>query len=63
MFNTGELPKYHAEDAHEAIIDMETFQAVQKEKERRASQFIKKPSTKKIYPFTGLLVCDNCGKN
>lgn len=63
MFNTGELPKYHAEDAHEAIIDMETFQAVQKEKERRAAQFIKKPAPKKIYPFTGLLVCGNCGKN
>lgn len=63
MFNTGELPKYHAEDAHEAIIDMETFQAVQKEKERRAAQFIKKPAPKKIYPFTSLLVCGNCGKN
>ena len=63
MFNTGELPKYHAEDTHEAIIEMETFQAVQKEKERRAAQFIKKPAPKKIYPFTGLLVCGNCGKN
>lgn len=26
IFNTGELPKYHAEDAHEAIINTETVQ-------------------------------------
>lgn len=61
--NMGELPKYHAEDSHETIIDMETFQAVQAEKARRAARFIKKPAQKKIYPFTSILVCDNCGKN
>ena len=59
----GELPKYLAEDSHEAIIDMETFQAVQAEKARRAARFIKKPAPKKKYPFTSILVCDNCGKN
>ena len=61
--NMGELPKYLAEDSHEAIIDMETFQAVQAENARRAARFIKKPAPKKIYPFTSILVCDNCGKN
>lgn len=61
--NMGELPKYHVGDSHEAIIDMETFQAVQAEKARRAAWFIKKPAPKKIYPFTSILVCDNCGKN
>ena len=61
--NMGELPKYLAEDSHEAIIDMETFQAVQAEKARRAARFIKKPAPKKIYPFTSILVCDNCEKN
>lgn len=59
----GELPKYLAEDSHEAIIDMETFQAVQAEKARRAARFIKKPSPKKTYTFSSLIVCDNCGKN
>lgn len=34
IINNGELPKYHAEDTHEAIIDVVTFQAVQKEKAR-----------------------------
>ena len=63
IINKGELPKYHAEDAHDAIIDMDTFQAVQAEKTRRAARFIKKPTPKKTYPFTSLLVCDGCGKN
>ena len=63
IINNGELPKYHAEDAHDAIIDMETFQAVQAEKARRAARFLKKPAPKKAYPFTSLLVCDGCGKN
>ena len=63
IINNGELPKYHAENAHDAIIDMETFQAVQAEKTRRAARFLKKPAPKKAYPFTSLLVCDGCGKN
>ena len=42
---------------------METFQAVQAEKTRRAARFLKKPAPKKAYPFTSLLVCDGCGKN
>lgn len=63
IVNNGELPKYHAEDAHDAIIDMDTFQAVQAEKERRAKRFNKKPTPRTTYPFSGLLVCDNCGKN
>ncbi|WP_449076019.1 recombinase zinc beta ribbon domain-containing protein [Ruminococcus sp.] len=50
-------------ETHEAIIDMETFQAVQAEKERRAKRFNKKPASRTTYPFSGLLLCDNCGKN
>lgn len=61
--NHGELPKYHAEDAHDAIISIETFHAVQTEKARRAAQFNKKPAPRTTYPFTSLLVCDICGKN
>ena len=63
IINNGELPKYHAENTHEAIIDMETFHAVQTEKAWRAAQFNKKPAPRTTYPFTSLLVCDNCGKN
>ncbi|MFR7901214.1 MAG: recombinase family protein [Ruminococcus sp.] len=28
--NTGELPQYFVQDTHEAIIDMDTFEQVQK---------------------------------
>lgn len=63
VINHGELPKYHAEDAHDAIISIETFHAVQTEKARRAAQFNKEPAPRTTYPFTSLLVCDICGKN
>ena len=63
LVNRGELPMYHAENAHEAIIDLDTFQAVQTEKARRAERFVKNPTPPAAYPFTGLLVCANCGKN
>ncbi len=61
LMNNGELPKYHVEEAHEAIIDMDTFRAVQEEKARRSAKFTKKQ--KKPHLFTSLLVCDVCGKN
>ena len=62
--NHGELPMYHAADTHEAIIDMETFQAVQTEIDRRAKKYT---STEQRYdaryPFSGMIVCGNCGKH
>lgn len=61
--NHGELPKYHAQKTHEAIIEMELFLAVQEEKARRAKQFTKKPAPKTTYPFTGKVLCMGCGKN
>lgn len=63
IINNGELPKYFVEESHEAIIDEEIFQAVQNEKSRRAAKFNKKYAAKKVYPFSSLMVCDNCGKN
>lgn len=61
--NKGEMPMYHAEGAHEAIVSMETFQAVQEEKARRTARFLKNERPKSPYPFTSLLCCDNCGKH
>lgn len=61
MKNTGQFPQYHVEDSHEAIIDHETFLAVQKERQRRASHF--GPRQKKgTYPLTSMMTCANCGK-
>ena len=60
--NDGELPKYIAEDTHDAIIDIDTFNAVQEEIKRRAKAHAPKPSPKTQFPFSGLIVCGNCGK-
>ena len=62
LVNNGEQPQYHVEGAHEAIIDLDTFEAVQEEIERRAEYYA---PTKKAasYPFTGLIVCATCGKH
>ena len=62
LVNNGEQPQYHVEGAHEAIIDLDTFKAVQEEIERRAEYYA---PTKKAtsYPFTGLIVCATCGKH
>ncbi len=61
--NSGELPKYHVESTHEAIIDPDTFLAVQKEKASRAAHFKKNSAQRRAYPFSGILVCAGCGKN
>ena len=60
--NRGQLPQYHAADAHEAIISLEDYKAVQEEMVRRAERFA--PPTKdytKRYPYSGLITCSCCG--
>jgi DNA invertase Pin-like site-specific DNA recombinase len=58
--NQGELPKYIVEEAHEPIIDKETFDTV--------GRMLAAKSTKKIYkkadkesPFAKRIICDHCG--
>ena len=63
LVNNGELPQYHAENTHEAIIPLETFNAVQAEIACRAARHTHPGRPQKVYPFTGLLICDICGKH
>ena len=63
LVNHGELPMYHVENAHEAIISPKTFEAVQSEMAQRAKRFKKANVPKATYPFSGKLVCCICGKN
>lgn len=60
--NDGVLPQYFVEDSHEAIIDADTFEAVQSELKRRESAYKHKKRNNMGYPFTGLIVCANCGR-
>ena len=59
--NTGQLPKFHVEDSHEAIIPVETFEAVREEMRRRAERY---PNRSPSAPsLRGKVVCGLCGKH
>lgn len=59
--NRGELPQYLVTDAHEAIIDRETFEAAQRLTEVRIAHYHPSSDTPLRYPFSGMLRCDKCG--
>ena len=61
--NTGQRPRYLAEETHEAIIPMEQWQAVQDEIERRSKLHTFTPPAKPTFFYTGLIQCAKCGKN
>ena len=54
---------YHIRDAHEAIIPLGQFNAVQEEIKRRAAEFYKPHKNKGQYAFSGLVECGCCGKH
>ncbi|MDD2494640.1 MAG: recombinase family protein [Tissierellia bacterium] len=65
--NKGEVPQYYVEESHPAIIDKETWEAVQLEMERRRI-FCEEHGIKKLYtsttdnPFAGRIICGKCGR-
>ena len=62
--NDGQLPKYHAKGTHEAIISIEDFTAAQAEMEKRSAKHAPKGKNYTArYPFSGMIVCGNCGKH
>ena len=61
--NKGELPQYYAEETHPAIIDTQTFELAQAVMEAHRRQSCGTKPTTKRYPFSGKIVCGNCGKN
>lgn len=61
--NDGRASMYHAIGTHEAIIDEETFRAVQVELERRAKQHHPKPQANLRTPLSGKITCACCGKH
>ena len=61
--NNGELPKYWVANSHEAIIPLETFQAVQEEiKRRRELGALANPHIPTSC-FTSKLKCAKCGNS
>ena len=61
--NRGQLPMYHAEGSHEAIISMTEFQTTQETRKERAAIHAHTSDPNVIYPFRGKLVWMDCGKN
>ena len=60
--NQGELQKYYVEEAHEPIIDLETFAKAQAILAQRHEQYTHDGATNR-YPLSGLIICGLCGKN
>lgn len=61
--NYGELPQYFVENTHEAIIPMETYQAVQDEKARRRELGALANWSINTSCFTSKIKCGKCGKS
>lgn len=64
--NKGQWRRYYVEDAHEAIIDKETFNRVQIEIEARREKYHpSKPGThsRETALFAGILKCGKCHKH
>ncbi len=61
--NNGELPQYWVENTHEAIIPMEIFQAVQKERQRRRELGVLANWSINTSCFTSKIKCPICGKS
>jgi len=65
--NKGEIPSYYVEESHPAIIDKDTWEAVQLEMERRMI-FAKQHGLQRYdyasgdNPFAGRVICGSCGK-
>lgn len=58
--NHGELPQYFVENTHEAIIDMETFQYVQSEMQRRNELGFRANKSLNLSCFSGNIKCPYC---
>ena len=61
--NRGELPQYFVENSHEAIISMETYQAVQEERKRRRELGVLANWSIATTCFTSKIKCAACGKS
>lgn len=61
-YNKGEEEQVYLKDHHEAIIDRETWEATQRELERRSPSPEHKTKHSNRYWCSGKLICGECGK-
>ncbi len=61
--NRGELPQYYATETHPALIDPETFAAVQQRLADIAEKAVNRRKPKAMNEFSRIIRCPHCGKN
>lgn len=61
--NRGEMPQYWVENTHEAIIPLETYKAVQAERQRRRELGVLANWSINTSCFTSKIKCSVCGKS
>jgi len=61
--NRGKLPTFYVEQSHETIIDMGTFKKAQAILAHAGERNKPTRPVNARYPFTGKIVCGNCGKH
>jgi len=61
--NHGEVPQYYVEQNHPAIIDANTFETAQELLKSAGERNKPNSPVNARYPFTGRIICGNCGKN
>lgn len=61
--NNGEVPQYYVEQSHPAIVNIDTFQATQELLKLSSERYKPSNPVNARYPFTGRIICSNCGKN
>ena len=59
--NDGTVPQYYVENNHAPIITRELYDAVQARREARQATVLQK--SKKLSPFSGKVICSECGKS
>ena len=63
VWNHGERPMYFAEDTHPAIIEKLIFESVQSRIAEELNTVGGHRPNSQRYPFSGKIVCGNCGKH
>ena len=61
--NHGQAPQYYVEQSHPAIVDADTFETVRELLKSAGERNKPNSPVNARYPFTGKIICGNCGKS
>ena len=61
--NHGQVPQYYVEQSHQAIVDTDTFETARELLKSAGERNKPNSPVNARYPFTGKIICSNCGKN